>query len=86
VVPVQAPNPRSSAAQMQSIPFGSLASARLATFLAQPGKQWLASYLRGKIFAGHSHHRELGTGGWLPGGSNSSQSVFHLRCKYCFSL
>ena len=50
--------PRPSAVQVQSILFGSLASALLAPFLAMLGKQWLNLHVEGS-FIDRSRHREL---------------------------
>ena len=50
--------PKSSAVQVQSILFGSLASALLAAFLAMLGKQWLNLHVEGS-FIDRSRHREL---------------------------
>jgi len=50
--------PKSSAVQVQSILFGSLASALLAAFLAMLGKQWLNLHAEGS-FIDRSRHREL---------------------------
>jgi hypothetical protein len=62
-VPSQLPlpqptGPTSSAVQVQSILFGSLASALLAAFLAMLGKQWLNLHVEGS-FIDRSRHREL---------------------------
>jgi len=50
--------PKSSAVQVQSILFGSLASALLAAFLAMLGKQWLNLHVQGSL-VDRSRHREL---------------------------
>ena len=56
---VPAPSdPPALAVQVQSILFGSLASALLAAFLAMLGKQWLNFYVEGSLFD-RSRHREL---------------------------
>ena len=56
-VPV-ASGPTATAVQVQSILFGSLASALLAAFLAMLGKQWLNLYVEGSL-VDRSRHREL---------------------------
>ena len=50
--------PKTSAVQVQSILFGSLASALLAAFLAMLGKQWLNLHVQGSLID-RSRHREL---------------------------
>jgi hypothetical protein len=50
--------PTATAVQVQSILFGSLASALLASFLAMLGKQWLNLYVEGSLID-RSRHREL---------------------------
>jgi len=56
-VPV-ASGPKASAVEVQSILFGSLASALLAAFLAMLGKQWLNLHVEGSLID-RSRHREL---------------------------
>jgi len=56
--PPKATGPEPSAVQVQSILFGSLASALLAAFLAMLGKQWLNLHVEGS-FIDRSRHREL---------------------------
>ena len=51
-------SPKASAVQVQSILFGSLASALLAAFLAMLGKQWLNLHVEGSL-VDRSRHREL---------------------------
>ena len=51
-------SPKASAIQVQSILFGSLASALLASFLAMLGKQWLNLHVQGSL-VDRSRHREL---------------------------
>jgi len=51
-------DPKASAVQVQSILFGSLASALLAAFLAMLGKQWLNLHVEGSLID-RSRHREL---------------------------
>jgi len=56
---VPAPSgPKASVVQVQSILFGSLASALLAAFLAMLGKQWLNLHVEGSLID-RSRHREL---------------------------
>ena len=56
---VPAPSdPKTSAVQVQSILFSSLASALLAAFLAMLGKQWLNLHVEGSL-TDRSRHREL---------------------------
>ena len=50
--------PKASAVEVQSILFGSLASALLAAFLAMLGKQWLNLHVEGSLID-RSRHREL---------------------------
>ena len=56
-VPVPS-DPKASAVQVQSILFGSLASALLAAFMAMLGKQWLNLHVQGSLID-RSRHREL---------------------------
>ena len=51
-------SPKASAIQVQSILFGSLSSALLASFLAMLGKQWLNLHIQGSL-VDRSRHREL---------------------------
>ena len=51
-------DPKASAIQVQSILFGSLASALLAAFMAMLGKQWLNLHVQGSL-VDRSSHREL---------------------------